>query len=95
MAYTGEIRMIKWGLIPNLPSFQVSVGSMVMGNRLVVIKIICEPVADGKCEYHVECETVEKDDKVKPKRFIWKTYKEMPHEVQYFLPDDKHDYILI
>lgn len=95
MAYTGEIRMIKWGLIPNLPSFQVSVGSLVMGSKLVVTKIVREHIEGGRSEYHVECETVEKNDKIPPKKFIWKTFYKEPEEVQYFLPDDKHDYIVL
>lgn len=94
MTATGEIRMIKWGLIPNLPGFQISVGQVVGGKaELTVTAILRENILAEKCEYHVVCVQKKKDDKDNPIPFIWKTYYKEPDEVQYFLPDEKHNYI--
>ena len=91
--FTGEIRMIKYGIIPNLPSFQISVEQMVGGKEnLVVTEIAKEQVADEMFEYHIICS--KKNEKgVLGDSFIWKTYNKTPDEVQYFVPDTKHDYI--
>jgi len=92
----GEIRMIKFGIIPDLPSFSVIVGKNVGGkeNNLTVVAIVAEPVLDGKCEYHISC--AKKDDKGNFEQpFIWKTYKKEPDEIQYFVPDEKHNYLKV
>lgn len=94
MAFTGEIRMIKWGIIPTLPSFQISVGQKVGGHTdLLVKEIIREQITGTKREYHIVCvkNPSNKDENNSP--FIWKTYHDEPDEVQYFLPDEKHNYI--
>lgn len=89
----GEIRMIKYGVIPQLPYYAVVVGNPVGGaENLVVLQIVREPIIDGKSEYHIEC--AKKDDKgVLGRPFVWKTFLKEPDEIQYFAPDEKHDYI--
>lgn len=93
--YTGEIRMIKYGVIPSLPYFEITVGRMVGGREnLEVVQIVIEPLPGGRFQYHVEC--AKKDDKgVLGTSFVWKTYLKEPDEIQYFVPDEKHDYIKI
>ena len=91
---TGEIRMIKWGIIPHpSPSFVVLAGQTVgeRGNPMVVVQIVKEHILSGKCEYHIQC--AKKDDKgVLGVPFVWKTYYKEPDEIQYFTPDEKHNY---
>lgn len=91
--YTGEIRLIKWGLIPNLPYFEITVGRMVGGREnLKVVQIVRECISPGKNEYHVQC--VKEDDKGNfGSPFVWKTYLKEPEEIQYFVPDEKHNYV--
>ena len=88
--------MLKWGIIPTLPSFQISVGQSVGGikQNFLVLEIVSEPIVDGRCEFHIQCS--KQDEKGMPigVPFIWKTYKLEPDEVQYFGPDDKHDYVI-
>jgi len=104
MNLSGEIRCIKYGIIPNLPSWQISVGQFVGGNRtpMTVVEIVLEPVLDGKCEFHIQCCLLDKDKNVplgedgEPLNpFTWKTYKLEPDEIEYFAPDEKHDFIII
>ena len=96
MKYTGEIRMLKWGIIPTLPSFQISVGQSVGGreNNFAVVEIVSEPIIDGRNEFHIQCSKKDAKGGLGPP-FVWKTYKNEPDEVQYFAPDEKHDYVKI
>jgi hypothetical protein len=92
---TGEIRMIKYGVIPTEPSFQLSVGQMVGGKEnLQIIQIVKEPVQDGLAEYHIQCAKVG-DKGLLGRAFIWLTYYKQPDFVQYFVPDKDHDYVRI
>lgn len=98
---TGQIRMIKYGIIPMpSPSFQISVGQLVGGrdNSMRVVQIVREDILEGKCEYHIECSKVivkpgSKDTLGNP--FVWKTYYKEPDEVQYFSPDESHNFLVI
>ncbi len=91
--HVGEIRLIRWGLIPNLPYFEITVDRMVGGDEnLKVIQIVREWISPGKYEYHVQC--AKKDDKGNlGTPFVWNTYLKEPDKIQYFVPDDKHNYI--
>ena len=99
----GQIRMIKYGVIPNLPSFQISVGQIVGGKEnLTVTEIVSEPVLDGRCDFHIQCckrnekgEIPVNDNKEVVGQFIWKTYKKEPDEIQYFVPDEAHNFLVV
>lgn len=92
---TGEIRLIKYGVIPSLPYFEITVDRMVGGKEnFQVVQIVREPTSKGNFEYHIEC--AKKDEKgVLGPKFVWKTYLKKPDEIQYFAPDEKHNYIKI
>lgn len=92
---SGEIRLIKYGIIPNLPTFNISVNQVVGGvEQLTVKQIVREVVGDSKFIYHIEC--VKKDSKGEfGLPFVWKTYYKEPDEVQYFVPDEKHNYLKV
>ncbi|MEK6879069.1 MAG: hypothetical protein AABY22_05645 [Nanoarchaeota archaeon] len=94
---TGEIRMLKWGIIPTLPSFQISVGQSVGGikQNFLVLEIVSEPIVDGRNEFHIQCS--KQDAKGVPTGipFVWMTYKKEPDSVQYFGPDETHDYLKV
>ena len=93
MIHTGEIRLIKYGIIPTLPYFEVTVGRMVAGQENLRVKsIVREPVND-KFEYHIQCVKVNAKDNSEGPAFIWKTYYKEPDEVQFFVPDEAHNYI--
>lgn len=100
MNITGEIKTIKWGLIPSEPNWNISVGQMVAGKENFRVKEINKEVdpEDGVMCHHIICVKVlspavgHADEKVSDS-FIWKTYYKMPDEVQYFYPDEKHNYI--
>lgn len=90
---TGEIRLIKYGVIPSLPYFEITVGRMVGGKEnFRVVQIVREPISKLRSEYHIECAKEDEKGVLGPK-FIWKTYLDRPSEVQYFAPDEKHNYI--
>ena len=102
MSLKGEIRMIKWGVIPSEKYFSIAVGQLVGGlEKLEVLSIVKEFILDTDAvEFHVECRKILKD-RVKDvsnieygEAFVWKTYHKMPDEVQYFIPDEKHNYKL-
>jgi len=97
MSLTGEIRQLKYGIMPYpSPSFVVIAGQMVGGkeNPMQVVQIIKEHVLNGKCEYHIQC--VKKDEKgFAGNPFIWKTYYREPDEIQYFSPDEIHNFLVI
>lgn len=92
---TGEIRLIKYGVIPTLPYFEITVGRVYGGKEnLQVVKIVREHIVDGKSEYHIQC--ARKDEKGNfGTPFVWATFKKEPDIVQYFAPDGKHDYLVI
>lgn len=92
---TGEIRLLKWGIIPNQPSFQIGKDQVVGGKEnLVVTEIVREPVLDGKSEYHIQCSRKNDKGELLPP-FVWKTYFKEPDEIQYFVPNGKYDYLKI
>lgn len=99
MSLTGEIRKITWGTIPH-PQFSIEVDQFAGGKaRLKVIQIVKELNEDsGKFEFHVECHKQLKDaipnvsNAEYGPAFIWKTYHKMPDEVEYFTPDELHNY---
>lgn len=92
MSLTGEIRMIKWGLIPTERYFAITVGQMVGGvENLKVTQIAKEISEDGEIVFHVECKKII-PHKPDGEPFVWKSYYKKPDEVQYFVPDEKHDY---
>lgn len=100
MALTGEIRMIQYGVIPSAPYFSIGVGQMVGGKEMLkVIAIVREHIIDGECEYHIQCikkrPDTERGEGGWTNPFVWKTYFLKPDWVQYFAPDEKHDYITI
>lgn len=92
---SGEIRMLKWGVIPTQPSYQISVGQVVGGREnLEVTQIVKEDISANVSEWHIEC--AKKDDKgVLGRPFVWLTYYLKPDFVQYFVPDAKHDYVKV
>ncbi len=94
MNLTGEIMLLRWGLVPNLPSFNVSVGQTLGGKeRIKVVQIVREDFPEtNKSAFHIEGEQGEGR---LAKRFVWKTYNLMPDEIQYFAPDEKHDYVKV
>lgn len=99
MSLSGEIRKITWGIIPN-PIFNIAVGQKVGGREgLVVVQIVKELSEDGSMsEFHIECKKLLVEGipgrslAVWGEPFVWKTYYKAPDEVEYFTPDDKHDY---
>ncbi len=100
----GDIKMVKFGIIPNQPSWQISVGQFVGGKSMPmkVVEIVLEPVSNGKCEFHIQCCLLDKDGKVpmnedkKPvNSFTWKTYKLEPDEIEYFAPDENHNFLVV
>ncbi len=100
---SGQIRQIKWGIIPGLPYLQIRVDQDFGGTKspMRVIEIVSEPVKDEKCDYHVQCcllndkKEVPKNDKGEPVGvFIWKTYKKEPDEIEYFAPDEAHNFLI-
>ena len=104
MNFSGQIRTLKFGVIPNQPSWQISVGQSVGGKRtpMSVVEIVLEPVLNGKCEFHIQCCLLDENGKVPLDQnreplnaFTWKTYILAPDEIEYFAPDEKHDFIII
>ena len=101
MALTGEIRMIQYGVIRSQDYFAISVDQPVGGvsQGLKVVAIIREYIEGNDAEYHIECvkKRIPTSDNSSEwtKSFVWTTYYKKPDFVQYFSPDDKHDYIKI
>lgn len=92
---TGEIRMIKYGVIPSQPYFEITVGRIVGGREnLEVIRIVREFVPNGESEYHIECAKKDENGN-KGNPFIWKTFLKKPDEIQYFVPDENHNYVFV
>lgn len=98
MRLSGEIRKITWGIIPN-PTFSIAVGQTLGGrDRLEVIQVVKEISEDEGVVFHVECKkilapaVINVSNAVYGEPFIWKSYNKVPDEVEYFAPDDKHDY---
>jgi len=104
MIYKGDIRMLKWGLIPNQPTFVISVNQEVgLKKSLKVLQIQQGLLEDEETiVFHVECclkgsptqylagETI-KGTPDGP-AFIWKTYTKMPDEIEYFIPEGEHNH---
>ena len=92
---TGEIRFILWGIIPGLPYRKIEVGQDYGGTKMPmkVLSIVQEYIIDNTYEYHVECSR--KDDKgnLVGDSFVWKTFHLKPDEIEYFGPDEKHNYL--
>lgn len=99
MAITGEIRMIQYGVIPSEPYFAISVGQGVGGKENLEVAAIEREWIEDRFEYHIVCKQkripTEDDDSKFGREFIWKTYYKQPDWVQFFLPDQKHDYVKI
>lgn len=93
----GEIRMLRWGIVPNLPSFNISVDQVLGGiEKLFVTQIVREEFLDGipSSVFQIVCCKKNKEG-ILLAPFVWKTYNRLPDEIQYFLPDEKHDYVKI
>jgi|ERR1019366_2555541 hypothetical protein len=104
MNLAGEIKMVKFGIIPNQPSWQIGVGQVVgkKDSPMKVVEIILEPVLNGKCEFHIQCCLLDKkgevplgEDKKPLNVFTWKTYKLEPDEIEYFAPDENHSFLIV
>lgn len=97
-SYTGEIRMLKWGIIPNQPYFNISVGQALGKDKRVLVKEIVEEfVPGGSFQYLIVCVMLSeaKHEVEGSSSFVWKTYKLEPDEIQYFTPDEKHNYLKV
>ena len=96
MRLTGEIKKLKWGVIPNMPYWIIEVDKTVGGKEnLVVLEIVKEKTEEGVVEFHVVCAKKEivNTKEVLGVSFVWKTYNKTPDEIEYFLPDEKHNYV--
>lgn len=97
MKIAGEIKMIKWGMIPSEPNWNISVGQMVAGREGFRVVEINKEMNDEYLEpfFHIICVKVtrEVDQEKLSDPFIWKTYYKRPDEIQYFYPDEQHNYI--
>jgi hypothetical protein len=97
MKMTGEIRMLKWGIIPSQPYFSIAVGQHLGKGKRVLVVEIAEEFEAGKFQYLILCVMTDEDGNKKEgdSSFIWKTYKKEPEEIQYFTPDEKHNYLKV
>lgn len=97
--------MIKWGLFPTESNWNISVGQMVGGKEnYQVVEIIKElSIEEGTIAFHILCRKMLNEvipghqipdkDKKWSEVFVWNTYYKLPDNVQYFYPDEKHNYI--
>lgn len=96
----GEIRVIKWQVVPSLPGLQWTVGQEVGYKRkLRIVQFLAVQNSDGEiCSYNIVCvklsfDTNNRESLSDP--FVWKSYNKLPDEVEYFEPDGTHDYLLV
>jgi hypothetical protein len=94
MKLTGEIKSIKWGIIPNMPYLNIGVNQTF--GQLRVVQIVKE-LNEEAIVYHIMCSAITMKDKKEELgiSFIWKTYTLEPEEIVYFLPDEQHNYVKI
>lgn len=92
---TGEIKMIKWGIIPNLPYWLFQVGQKAgkITDKATIVQILEEPADDGTYYLVICVKKNEKEEDGEP--YVWKKYNNKPDEVEYFSPDEKHNYVKV
>jgi hypothetical protein len=96
MDLKGQIRMIRWGVIPTEKYFSISVDQMVAGREnYKVVEIVEELTETGRYEWHIVCVRMKDEKQLDGIGFVWKTYYKTPDEIQYFGPSDQHDYLLV
>jgi len=94
---SGEIRFIQWGIIPGLPYRKIEVGQDYGGTKMPmkVLGIVSEHIVDNVYEYHVECSLKDSKGVLIGEPFKWKTFHLKPDEIEYFGPDEKHNYLKV
>lgn len=92
---SAKIRKIQWGLIPNEPSFMVSVGGPVRSkNKEYVVSEIVEDrdtfIEFGYFEYLVFASP----NGAQEDQFFWKRYSKRPDAIEHFFPDEMEQFLV-